>query len=155
MGHPRTQTHTTGIQTSCKQHTQRNTQTIYIKKRQLQSQPRTLTKMGRPLPHTSRDNIETDVLQYKTKSTSHETHIRLDGGNQAKPSNTPLPCPLCGLPDTQYHMFMECIHPNMRTTTAQILQDLRAQILLHEPKRYSIKRPQNRPKFQLEFHMDW
>jgi hypothetical protein len=41
-----------------------------------------------------------------------------------KPSNTPLPCPLCGLPDTQYHIFMECTHPNMRTTTAQILQDL-------------------------------
>jgi hypothetical protein len=60
----------------------------------------------------------------KARATKHIYDWTWHGRNQAKSSNTPLPCPLCGSPDTQYHMFMECTHPNMRTTTAQILQDL-------------------------------
>jgi hypothetical protein len=63
-------------------------------------------------------------IKQKARATKHIYDWTWHGRNQGKSLNTTLPCPLCGLPDTQYHMFMECTHENIRTTQAQILQDL-------------------------------
>jgi hypothetical protein len=59
----------------------------------------------------------------KVRATKHTYDWTWHGCNQAKPSNITLPSPLCGLPDTQYHMFMKCTYPNIIITKSQILQD--------------------------------